>query len=106
MSCTNVENENKTNLIWTFDIHNNNTGIMNISSPLLNTEARAEEAAMAAFLKNSFAINPVDFSTWVTDHFLNKVIKVGGLSYIIKSINTAGDDTKTVASISGERYDD
>jgi len=103
MSCTNVENEE---LIWKFDIQNNNTGVMNISSPLLNTKEKAEEAAMAAFLKNSFAINPINFSTWVTDHYLNKVIKVGGLNYLIKSITTAGDDTKIVTAISGERYDD
>ncbi len=103
MSCTNVDSEG---LIWKFDIRNNNTGVMNISSPLLNTKEKAEEAAMAAFLKNSFAINPVDFSTWVTDYYLNKVIKVGGLNYLIKSITTAGDDTKIVTAISGERYDD
>jgi len=103
MSCENVNSEE---LIWSFDIQNNNEGIMNISSPLLNTEERAEEAAMAAFLKNSFSINPVNFSTWVTGHFLNKVIKVGGLNYIVKSITTAGDDTEIVATISGERYDD
>ncbi len=103
MSCENVNNAG---LIWSFDIHNGNTGIMNIASPLLNTEAKVEEAAMSAFLKNSFATNPVNFGTWVLNHYLNKVIKVGGLNYLIKSITTAGDDTKIVASISGERYDD
>ncbi len=102
-TCENVKNES---LIWSFDISNGNTGVMSISSPLLNTEERAEEAAMSAFLKNSFALNPVNFSTWVTEHFLNKVIKVGGLNYLVKSITTTGDDTKIVTTIIGERYDD
>jgi len=106
VSCSNIEGGAEVNLIWSFDINNGNTGVMNISSELLNTKERAEEAAMSAFLKNSFAVNPVDFSTWATNHFLNKVIKVGGLSYIIKSITTAGDDTEIVATISGDRYDD
>ncbi len=102
MSCENIGNDS---LVWSFDIDNGNIGIMNVTSPLLNTEEKAEELAMALFLKNSFAINPISFSTWVTDHFLNKIIKVGGLNYVIKSINTTGDDTKIVTSINGERYD-
>jgi len=102
-TCENVKEDG---IVFQFDINNGNTGVMNISNVLLDSHDKAEEASMAAFLHNSFAINPVDFSTYITNHFLNKVIKVGGLNYLIKSIDTSGNDTLISVNIRGERYDD
>ena len=101
-TCENVDNEG---LLWKFEINNGNVGVMKITDALLYTEERAEERAMSEFLRNSFAKNPVNFSTYVTYHFLNKTIKVGGLNYTIDTITTTGDEKKIVATIGGKRYD-
>jgi len=102
MSCENVELNGQ---VFQFDIDNNNIGIMKVSNTLLNTEDRAEELAMSLFLKNSFAKNKVSFVTYVTDHLLNKVIRVDGKDYLITQIITTGDESKITSSISGVRYD-
>ena len=102
MSCENVESNGQ---VFQFDIDNNNIGIMKVSNTLLNTEGRAEEMAMSLFLKNSFAENKVSFSTYVTSHFLNKVVRVDGRDYIVTQITTTGDESEITTSISGVRYD-
>ncbi len=102
MSCENVTDQS---LLWQFEIRNGNEGVMSITDPLLDTEARAEERAMSEFLKNSFAHNPVNFSTYVTTHILNKIIKVGGLNYLVKGLTISIDKVKVVVKVQGVRYD-
>ncbi len=93
------------NLLWEFDIQNNNTAKMSITDELLDTRERAEERAMSEFLKNSFAQNSISFKTTLTWLVLNQVIKVGGLNYIIKSISPTIDDRSMLVSIQAARYD-
>ncbi len=100
-----INNEVSDNLSWEFDIGNNNTAKMVVTDPLLDTKERAEERAMAEFLKNSFAINSISFTTSRDDLILNQTIKVGGLNYIIKSIGNAVDDVQIGISVNCERYD-
>lgn len=92
-------------LQWQFEIDNGNTGVKIITDPLLDTEERAEERAMAELLRNSFATNSLNYSTHITKHILNKVIRVGGLNYIIRNITTTVESVKIVVKIGGVRYD-
>ncbi len=103
MECEN--NNLSNNLLWEFDIQNNNTAKMSITDVLLDTQERAEERAMSEFLKNAFAQNAITFKTSLTWLVLNQVIKVGGLNYIIKSISPMINDNSMLVSINAVRYD-
>ncbi len=93
------------NLLWEFDLQNNNTAKMAISDELLDTQERAEERAMSEFLKNAFAQNSISFKTSLTWLVLNQVIKVGGLNYIIKGISPMINDRSILVTIRAVRYD-
>ena len=92
-------------LQWKFQIENENTGSMIVSDPLLDTLASATERANAEFLKNSYKIREVNFSTYRTDITKNMVISVRGLDYLVRSIMTSKDEVGIKTRIRGERYE-
>lgn len=91
--------------VWKFQIENGNTGMMSVVDPLLDTEERAEERALSEFLKNAYAVNSISFLTWMTTLYLNQVVEVGGMPYLIKSIGYSGDAIKIIITVGVTRYD-
>ncbi len=89
---------------WKFQIENGNTGEMNISDPLLESEALAQERAMSEFLKNSYKLNEVRFSTHLTNLVKNQVINIYGLPYLVKSISTVVTSLSIKTNIRAVRY--
>lgn len=89
---------------WKFQIENGNTGEMNISDPLLDSEALAQERAKSEFLKNSYKLNEVRFATHRTDLIKNQTISVYGLPYLVKSISTVVTALSVRANIRAVRY--
>ena len=53
---------------------------------LLDSEDRARERAEAEFLKLAYKTKKISITTHRTDIKLNEVYRVGGLPYIVKSI--------------------
>ncbi len=90
---------------YKFQIMNGNTGEVIIVDPLLETEAQAEERAMSEFIKQSYELREITFSTHIDTLYLNQVINVLGLPYLIKSIDVAVDDKSIVHGIKAVRYE-
>ena len=90
---------------WKFQIDNGNVGEKTISDVLLETEALAEERAQSEFLKNSYKLNEVTFSTYLTNIVLNQVINIYGVPYIVKSLNTRVDEVSIKTKIRAIRYE-
>ncbi|WP_297525114.1 hypothetical protein [Sulfurovum sp.] len=91
--------------VWEFNILNGNTGIMQITDPLLDTEARAEQRAMSEFLKNSYANNAFRFNTSRTALALNQIINIDGVPYLVKSLSYGIDEKKISVNVGVLRYD-
>lgn len=91
--------------VWEFNILNGNTGVMQITDPLLDTEARAEQRAMSEFLKNSYANNAFSFRTSRTDLELNQTINLDGVPYLVKSLSYSIDNKKISTTVGVLRYD-
>ena len=90
---------------WQFQITNGNTKEVVINDPLLDYEAIAEERAMSEFLKGSYRLKQVSFSTHVNGLVLNDVINVRGLPYLVKSIRTSIDKVHVINTIRAARYE-
>ena len=90
---------------WKFQIDNGNVGEKTISDVLLDTEALAQERAKSEFLKNSYKLNEVTFSTYRTDFAKNDTINVYGIPYLVKSITTSIDKVAIKTKIKAIRYD-
>ena len=89
---------------WKFQIENGNTGSMIISDPLLDSLALATERSNSEFLKNSYKIKEVKFTTYRTDITKNMTINVGGLPYLVKSIHTSIDSKSVKTTVRAIRY--
>jgi len=89
---------------YKFQISNGNTGEVIISDPLLDTFALAQERAKSEFLKQSYELGEVRFSTYLTDFVLNQVIKVKGLNYLIKGLTTTVTKTAIKTNVRAIRY--
>lgn len=92
-------------LEWLFQIENGNTGEMVVSEALLDSEAIASERAESEFLKNSYKLNEVRFTTHRTDLIKNMTINLYGIPYLIKSINTTINEASIKSNIRAVRYD-
>lgn len=90
---------------WKFNITNGNTGEVTISDPLLDVYGAAEERALSEFLKNSYRIREITFTTYRTDFTKNMVINVQGLPYLVKNITTIVDRKTIKTKIKGIRYE-
>lgn len=90
---------------WKFKITNGNTGEMTVSDPLLDTETAASERAKSEFLKNSYKLIEIRFTTYRTDFTKNMVINVKGLPYLVKGIGTTIDGTTLKTTIRAVRYE-
>lgn len=90
---------------WKFQITNGNSGEMTISDPLIENEAIAKERAKSEFLKNSYKLNEISFSTHRTDIVKNMTISIYGVPYIVKSITTMVDAVSIKTKIKAVRYD-
>lgn len=90
---------------WKFQIENGNTGELTISDPLLDTLPLAQERALSEFLKNSYKINEIRFSTHKTNIVKNMVINVYGVPYLVKSLNTSVTSTSVKTEVRGIRYE-
>ena len=91
--------------IWKFQIDNGNIGEKNISDVLLDTEALATERAMSEFLKNSYKLNEVTFTTHLTSLVKNMVINVHGVPYIVKSLNVTITEVSIKTRVRAVRYE-
>ena len=90
---------------WEFRLLTGNTGKLTISDPLLDSRERAEERAKSEFLKNSYKLNTVTVKTYRTDIKLNDILRVRGLPYLVKDIQTVITDRSIVNSIRMVRYE-
>ena len=90
---------------WKFNISNGNTGEITISDPLLDTYALALERAKSEFLKQSYRIREVKFSTHRTDFTKNMTINIGGLPYLVKALNTTITSSTIKTTIRAIRYE-
>ena len=90
---------------WKFNITNGNTGTVIISDPLLDTVAAATERAKSEFLKNSYKVREIRFTTYRTDFTKNMTINVKGLPYLVKGITTAVDSKSVKTNIRAVRYE-
>lgn len=90
---------------WKFQIDNGNTGEKSISDVLLETEALAQERAKSEFLKNSYKLNEITFSTHLTDIEKNDTISVYGVPYLVKSITTTIDSVSIQSKVKAVRYE-
>ena len=90
---------------WKFQITNGNVGELNISEPLIDTEALATERARSEFLKNSYKLNEIRFSTFLTNIVKNMTINVYGIPYIVKSISTQIDSVSIKTTVRAIRYE-
>lgn len=97
--------ENVAPLEWKFQISNGNTGELVISDALLDTEELATERVKSEFLKNSYKLNEIRFTTPLTNFVKNQVINIYGIPYIIKSIGTEINETSIKTSIRAVRYE-
>ena len=89
---------------WKFSIPNGNTGEVIISDPLLDSLTVATERAKSEFLKSSYEIKEVKFTTYRTDLTKNMVINIHGLPYLVKSKTTTLDKVSIKTQIRGVRY--
>lgn len=92
-------------LEWKFNIPNGNTAEMIVSDPLLDTFSAAQERAKSEFLKNSYRLREVKFSTYRTDFSLNDTINIEGLPYLVKSLTTSIDKTMIKTTVRAIRYE-
>lgn len=90
---------------WKFQITNGNDGVIIISDPLLDNLTAATERAKSEFLKNSYKVREIRFTTYRTDFTKNQTINVQGLPYLIKGITTQADDKSIKTSIRAIRYE-
>ena len=90
---------------WKFQIENGNTGEVIISDALLDTEALATERVKSEFLKMSYKLNEVRFSTFLTNIVKNMVINIYGIPYIVKSVGTTIDSVSIKTNIRAIRYE-
>jgi len=90
---------------WRFQIPNGNTGVVEISDPLIDSETLATERADSEFLKNSYKLKKVSFATYITGIALNDIINIHGLPYIVKSITVLIDQVKIASEIQAQRYE-
>lgn len=88
-----------------FQITNGNTGEKVISDPLIDSYAIAEERAKSEFLKSSYKMREVRFSTWRTDIIKNMIINVRGLPYLVKSLSTLTDNKSIKTTVRAVRYE-
>ena len=109
VSSSTITEDSKANEVplqeWLFQISNGNTGKLVISDPLLDTTASATERAKSEFLKNSYKVRSVTFSTYRTDIEKNMTINVRGLPYLVKSIGTSINQTSIKTLIKAIRYE-
>ena len=96
--------ENNTDGYWVFEIVGDNTGVINVVDPLLDSVALAKERAESEFLKSSYSINDINFSTHRSDMVLNQLINLEGINYLVKDISYTIDDVSIVANIRARRY--
>lgn len=90
---------------WKFQINNGNTGEVIISDPLLDTFGAATERATSEFLKSSYRLREVKFSTYRTDLSLNDTINIVGLPYLVKSISTIINSKEIKTTVRCLRYE-
>lgn len=90
---------------WKYNITNGNTGEIVISDPLLDSVERATERAKSEFLKNSYRLKQITFTTQRTDIVKNMIINVQGVPYLVKSISTVITKTAIKSKIRGIRYE-
>lgn len=90
---------------WKFQITNGNTGEKTIVDPLIETEVIANERAKSEFLKNSYKLNEISFSTYRTDLAKNMEISVYGMTYLVKSISATTNAVSIKTRIRAVRYD-
>jgi hypothetical protein len=90
---------------WRFQITNGNEGEMTVSDPLLDNITAATERANSEFLRNSYKLREIRFTTYRTDFTKNMVINVRGLPYLVKGISTAIDGTSIKTTIRAVRYE-
>jgi len=90
---------------WKFQIENGNTGELTKSDPLLDTESLAQERALSEFLKNSYKINEIRFSTHETFMTKNMVINVYGIPYLVKSLTTLITSKSIKTEVRAIRYE-
>ncbi len=90
---------------WKFQIENGNTGEAIISDQLLDTETLATERAKSEFLKSSYKLKEIRFSTYRTDIVLNMVINIYGSPYLVKSVVTPIDPVSIRTSVRAVRYE-
>ena len=88
-----------------FQIGNGNVGEKTISDVLLDTYALAEERAKSEFLKNSYELNTITFTTHLTNLTNNQTINVYGIPYIIKSLHYTINAVSIKATVKAVRYD-
>ncbi len=89
---------------WKFQIENGNTGEMVISDALLDNEDLATERAKSEFLKNSYILKEIRFTTPLTNIVKNMVINVYGVPYLVKSVQTTINSVSIKTSIRAVRY--
>jgi len=92
-------------LEWKFQIDNGNVGELAISDELLDTELLATERAKSEFLKNSYKLNEIQFTTYLTNITKNMTINVYGVPYLVKSINTVITPITIKTSVKAVRYE-
>ena len=90
---------------WKFRISNGNTAEMIISDQLLDTINSATERAKSEFLKNSYKLREVRFSTHLTNFTKNMVINIQGLPYLVKSIGTVVNMKSMKITVRAIRYE-
>ncbi len=90
---------------WTYEIEKDNSGIVNINDPLLNTDASTKERAMSEFLKNAYVPKVITFGTYLIDLKINDVINVRGLPYLVKSLVTSLIGNVVTTTVRAQRYE-
>lgn len=100
------EETDKEILEFEFLLENGKSGITTVSSPLLDTEARAEARATSEFLQKAYKKKQVQFKTFRTDIKLNEIILIEGLKYILKSSTTQVTEKSVISTITALRYEE
>ncbi len=88
-----------------FVLENGESGEKIIINPFLDNDIISKQRAMAEFLLFSYNKRSIDFGTYITHFEINKVIKIGGLKFIIIKQDIDANEVSIINKYEGVRYE-
>lgn len=91
-------------MIWEFEYNNGYSGVVTVSSDLLDTEERARQRAIAEFVNGGTKQRRIEFRTYRTDLRVGDIVRIDGAAYRVSSVVLKVSDKSMIATVQGVSY--